>query len=86
MADQNQLYEDYSKVLEQVAASPYDRALHLRHIELLTQLRLDDEVSSAIDLYATHLSIQPGEFLPFGTSYQTGSRADGVPPSPQRAG
>jgi hypothetical protein len=60
MADQTALYEDYSNVLEQVGATPYDRALHLRHIELLSQLGLDDEVSSAIDLYASHFSIQPG--------------------------
>lgn len=59
MADQTALYEEYSTVLEQVAATPYDRSLHLRHIQLLTNLGLDDEASSAIDLYATHFAIDP---------------------------
>ena len=67
MTEQTQLYEDYSQVLEQVAATPYDRAVHLRHIELLTQLGLDDEVDSAIDLYATHFAIQPGTQQPVST-------------------
>lgn len=64
MADQTQLFDEYSTVLEQVAATPYDRAIHLRHIELLTQLGLDDEVTSAIDLYATHFAIDSGKHTP----------------------
>lgn len=71
MADQAELYAEYSKVLEQVAAAPYERDVHVRHIEVLTLLGLDDDVSSAIELYAAHLSILPGEHLAGGCLCRT---------------
>lgn len=60
-ADQTELWQAYSAVLEQISATPYDRSLHERHVQLTSQLGLDAEASAARDLYADHFSIEPGE-------------------------
>ncbi|BGP27978.1 Splicing factor [Rhodotorula toruloides] len=55
--------EQYSGLLEQVSAAPYQRDLHLKRIQLAKSLALGDEVEQARQALAGYLPLSEGEWL-----------------------
>ncbi|BGP66332.1 Splicing factor [Rhodotorula toruloides] len=55
--------QEYSALLEQISAAPYQRDLHLQRIQLAKSLGLGDEVEQARQALAGYFPLSEGEWL-----------------------